>query len=146
MALPPSHGPSPPLIFWFPNLFRHMVGLLGRVISSSQGLYLHRTTQHRKTWTNIHALSGIRTRDPVYERSIPASQTARPLDRHPYILLTQTNEVGDTAEHYQPVCHEQDQRGMQNRDEVCSQQPATGPYPVLNRSSSRTHTDFQNRF
>jgi hypothetical protein len=25
-----------------------MVGLLGRVISSSQGLYLHRTTQHRK--------------------------------------------------------------------------------------------------
>jgi hypothetical protein len=28
---------------------RHMVGLLGRVISSSQGLYLHRTTQHRQT-------------------------------------------------------------------------------------------------
>jgi hypothetical protein len=34
------------------------------VISPSQGLYLHRTTQHRKTWTNIHALSGIRTHDP----------------------------------------------------------------------------------
>jgi hypothetical protein len=34
-------------IFWFPNLFRHMIGLLGRVISSSQCLYLHRknTTQ-----------------------------------------------------------------------------------------------------
>jgi hypothetical protein len=41
-----------------------MVGLLGRVISQSQGLYLHRTTQHRKTRTNIHALSGIRTHDP----------------------------------------------------------------------------------
>jgi hypothetical protein len=56
-----SFGPSPLLIFWFPNLFRHMVGLLGRVISSSQGLYLHRTTQHRKTRTNIHTLSGIRS-------------------------------------------------------------------------------------
>jgi hypothetical protein len=48
----------------FLELFRHMVGLLGRVISPSQGLYLHRTTQHRKTRTNIHALSGIRTHDP----------------------------------------------------------------------------------
>jgi hypothetical protein len=37
-----------------------MAGLLGRVISLSQGL----TTQHRKTRTNIHALSGIRTHDP----------------------------------------------------------------------------------
>jgi hypothetical protein len=33
----------------FLEQFRHMVGLLGRVISPSQGLYLHRTTQHRKT-------------------------------------------------------------------------------------------------
>jgi hypothetical protein len=41
-----------------------MVGFLGRVISSSQGLYLNRTTQHRQTRTNIHALSGIRTSDP----------------------------------------------------------------------------------
>jgi hypothetical protein len=48
----------------FLELFRHMVGLLGRVISPSQGLYLHRTTHHRKTRTNIHALSGIRTHDP----------------------------------------------------------------------------------
>jgi hypothetical protein len=48
----------------FLKLFRHMLGLLGRVISPSQGLYLHRTTQKRKTWTNIHALSGIQTHDP----------------------------------------------------------------------------------
>jgi hypothetical protein len=41
-----------------------MVGLLGRVISPSQGLYLHRTTQHRKTRTYIHVLSEIRTHDP----------------------------------------------------------------------------------
>jgi hypothetical protein len=46
----------------FLELFRRMVGLLGRVISPSQGLYSHRTTQHRKT--NIHALSGIQTHDP----------------------------------------------------------------------------------
>jgi hypothetical protein len=48
----------------FLELFRHMVGLLGRVISPLQSLYLHRTTQHRNTRTNIHALSGIRTHDP----------------------------------------------------------------------------------
>jgi hypothetical protein len=48
----------------FRELFSQMVGLLGRVISPSQGFYLHRTTQHRKTRTNIHALSGIRTHDP----------------------------------------------------------------------------------
>jgi hypothetical protein len=49
LAVQSSYGLSPPLIFWSPNLFRHMVGLLGRVINSLQGLYLHRTTQHRKT-------------------------------------------------------------------------------------------------
>jgi hypothetical protein len=48
----------------FPELFRHMVGLLGRVISPSQGLCIHRTTQHRNTRINIHALSGIQTHDP----------------------------------------------------------------------------------
>jgi hypothetical protein len=48
----------------FLDLFRQMVGLLGRVISPSQGLYLHRTTQYRETRTNIHALTGIRTHDP----------------------------------------------------------------------------------
>jgi hypothetical protein len=50
-----------------------MVGLLGRVISPSQGLYLHRKTQHRKTRTNIHALSGTRTHDP---RNQPAKTHA----------------------------------------------------------------------
>jgi hypothetical protein len=49
----------------FLELFRQMVGLLGRVISPSQGLYLHRKTQHRKTRTNI----------PCHERdSKPRSQ------------------------------------------------------------------------
>jgi hypothetical protein len=48
----------------FLNYFRHMVGLLGWVISPLQGLYLHRTTQHKKTRTDIFALSGTRTHDP----------------------------------------------------------------------------------
>jgi hypothetical protein len=47
----------------FLKRFRHMVNLLGRVISLSQGICLHSTAQHRKTRTDIHALSGIRTRD-----------------------------------------------------------------------------------
>jgi hypothetical protein len=44
-----------------------MVGLLRRGISQTKGLYLHRTAQHRKTKTNIHAVSRIRTRDPSAE-------------------------------------------------------------------------------
>jgi hypothetical protein len=55
-----------------------MVGFLGLVISSSQGLYLHRTTQHRRTRTNIYALSGIRTHDPSNQPR-PTPQTARSL-------------------------------------------------------------------
>jgi hypothetical protein len=53
------------------NQFRHLVGLLGRVIGPSQGLYLHSTAQHRKTGTNTHALSEFRTHDP----SIQAAKT-----------------------------------------------------------------------
>jgi hypothetical protein len=44
--------------------FRHLVRLLGRVISPSQCLYLNRTAQLKKTSRNIHVLSVIRTRDP----------------------------------------------------------------------------------
>jgi hypothetical protein len=43
---------------------RHLVGLLGWGISPTQGLYRHRTTQHRNTRTHIHAPSRIRTCDP----------------------------------------------------------------------------------
>jgi hypothetical protein len=42
-------GPWPPLLRYLNHILRHTVGLPGRVISRSQGLYLHRTTQHRKT-------------------------------------------------------------------------------------------------
>jgi hypothetical protein len=44
------------LNFWKLRIyFGHLVGLLGRRIRPLQGLYLHRTTQQRKTWTHIHA-------------------------------------------------------------------------------------------
>jgi len=45
------------------NLFGHLVGLLGRGVGPTQGLYLHRTTRHRKTQKHIHASSEIRTHD-----------------------------------------------------------------------------------
>jgi len=54
------------------NLFRHLVGLLGR--GSARLKAPTHATQHRKTQTNIHAPSGIRT--PVFERS----KTVRALD------------------------------------------------------------------
>jgi hypothetical protein len=66
----------------FLELFRHMVG---RVISPSQDLYLHKTTQHRKTRTNIHASSGIQTHNPSNQ---PAKTHAS--DR----TATVTSEIG----------------------------------------------------
>jgi hypothetical protein len=58
-------GPWPPPYRRFLELFRHKVGLLGRVISPSLGFYLHRTTRHRKT----------RDKHPCLERdSNPRSQ------------------------------------------------------------------------
>jgi hypothetical protein len=42
--------------------FGHLVGLFGRGIIPTQGLYLHRTTQHRKTRTHIHAPSDSNVR------------------------------------------------------------------------------------
>jgi hypothetical protein len=75
-----------------------MVGLLGRVISPSQGLYLHRTTQHRKTPTNIHALSGIRTHDPSNQQAkTHASDRTVTVTSEMYKLLQ--NKLGDKYQH-----------------------------------------------
>jgi hypothetical protein len=57
---------GPGLFFSFVIFFTQTVGLLGRVISPSQGRYIH-TGQHRhriNADTNIRALSGIRIHDP----------------------------------------------------------------------------------
>jgi len=45
-----------------------LVGLLELGIGPYQGLYLHKTLQHRNTWTYIHASKGIRT----YDRNVRA--------------------------------------------------------------------------
>jgi hypothetical protein len=70
----------PRLLFQFLGSIRHLIGLLGGGggISPAQGLYLHRTTQHRTTQTNIHAPSRIRTYDPNV-RAAEDSTCLRPL-------------------------------------------------------------------
>jgi hypothetical protein len=52
------------------------IGLLGWEARPSQGLYLHKTAQHRKTRTNTHASSGIW----IHNRSIQVVKT-NTLDR-----------------------------------------------------------------
>jgi hypothetical protein len=62
---------GPGLFFSFVNFFTQLVGHLGKVISPSQGRYLH-TAQHKhriNAHTDIHALSGIRTHDPSVRES-----------------------------------------------------------------------------
>jgi len=49
-------------------LFGHLVGLLGPRIGTTQGLYLHRTTQHRKTRTHTSVpRAGFEPTIPVFE-------------------------------------------------------------------------------
>jgi hypothetical protein len=66
---------DPGLFFSFVIFITQTVGLLGRVISPSQGRYLdtghhkHRLNVH----TDIHALSGIRTHDPSIRASEDSS-------------------------------------------------------------------------
>jgi len=56
-----------------------LVGLLGRGISPTptQGPYLHRTAQHRKTRTYIHSSSRIQTHDHRF----PVVQDVRAIGR-----------------------------------------------------------------
>jgi hypothetical protein len=72
LGLPPWNSP---FHFGFLDL-RPSVGLLGRVISSSQGLYLYTNTEKRTP--NIHALSEIQTHDPGF-RATEDSTCLRPL-------------------------------------------------------------------
>jgi hypothetical protein len=74
MALPAHLGPRP--LIQFSNPFSQTVGLLGRVISPSQSLYIN-TGQHKQNkrihTPNIHTLSGIRTHDPCVRASEDSS-------------------------------------------------------------------------
>jgi hypothetical protein len=64
MAGPFVNGPG--LFLSFIVIFTQTVGHLGRVISPSQGLYLHTGQQkHRiNAHTDIHTMSGFGTHDP----------------------------------------------------------------------------------
>jgi hypothetical protein len=89
MALQPFLGPWP--VLQFRNLFYTTVGLLGRVISPSQGRYLHkRQHKHRiNAHTDIYDLSGIRTHNPSV-RASEDSSCFRPrgqCDQH-YLVLS----------------------------------------------------------
>jgi hypothetical protein len=95
LALQPQFEPWPTSmkLSRFTSVFLDLiqsVGLLGRVISSSQGLYLYTKTEKRaRTHTlNIHALSGIRTHDPGF-RASEDNACVRPLgyrDRPSFVL------------------------------------------------------------
>jgi len=74
------------------NLFGHSVGLLGRGISPTQGLYLHRTAQHRKTRTHIHVPSGIRTHDPSV-RAVEDSTCLRPRGHWVHLHFTKESKL-----------------------------------------------------
>jgi hypothetical protein len=84
VALQSLKDPSHLTYTRFLELFRHMVGLLGRVISPSQGLYLHRTTQHRKTrdkHPSLERYSNPRSQQPTGQdpRLRPHGHCDRPL-------------------------------------------------------------------
>jgi hypothetical protein len=71
----------PGFFFNFIILFTQTVGLLGRVISQSQGCYLH-TGQHKyrtNAQTDVNALSGIRNHD-LSLRTSEDSSCLRPRD------------------------------------------------------------------
>jgi hypothetical protein len=93
MALQPLVRLWPLLRFHNRNLFTQTLGLLGRVISPSQGHYLH-TGQHRhriNAYTDIRASSGIRTHDPSVRanedssRLRPRGHCDRLFDLHTYL-------------------------------------------------------------
>jgi hypothetical protein len=77
-------GPCPPLLMFLNHtqLDTNARITLDEGSARRRGLYLHRTTQHTNTrhkHTTIHALSGIRTRDPSNQAAAYLRlKTARP--------------------------------------------------------------------
>jgi hypothetical protein len=90
LGLPPWNSP-----FHFGFLYlRQTVGLLERVISSSQGLYLYTNTEkltHTQT-LNTHALSEIRTHDSGFGAS-EDSACLRPLGYRDRLFLPYVHKI-----------------------------------------------------
>jgi hypothetical protein len=84
IALPAHSGPRP--LIQFRNHFSQAVGLLGRVISPSQGLYLTQGNTHTE-WTHTHTHTHTHQISMPwlgFEPTIPASKrvkTVHALDR-----------------------------------------------------------------
>jgi hypothetical protein len=103
MALPAHSGPRP--LIEFRNLSSQTVGLLGRVISPSQGRCLN-TGQHKhkiNAYTHtpiIHAVNGIRTHDPSV-RASGDSSCLRPCGYcdQQYLYLYNNNMICDNVLH-----------------------------------------------
>jgi hypothetical protein len=88
MALPAHSGPRP--LIQFRNHFSQTVGLLGRVISPSQGRYLN-TGQHKHR-INAYTYQTYKPR-VRFEPTIPASERAKTihaLDRAATVTRTRT--------------------------------------------------------
>jgi hypothetical protein len=68
-----------------------LVGLLGRGIGQSYGLYLHRTAQHRKPRIHIHASRGIETHNP---RVWPVQDHVRLETKQSFILDLRVFNLG----------------------------------------------------
>jgi hypothetical protein len=90
LGLPPW---SSPFHFGFLDL-RQSVGLLGRVISSSQLVHKHRKTHTYTQTLNIHALSGVRTHDPGFRASEDSSCLRSPgyRDRHWIVCMIKLSD------------------------------------------------------
>jgi hypothetical protein len=83
----------PGLFFSFVIFFTQTVGLLGRVISQSQGRNLHaEQRKHRITQTDIHALIGIRTLNPSV-RAGENNLCLRPREHCDLLIVFQMGEV-----------------------------------------------------
>jgi hypothetical protein len=84
-----DHG----LFISFVIFFTQTVGPLGRVISPSQGRYLHRDQhKHRiNAHTDIHALSGIQTTISVFEGAKTVHLTPRGHCDRPRLYVTYVN-------------------------------------------------------
>jgi hypothetical protein len=68
------------------NHFRYFLGLPGRGISQSQGLYLYRKAWHIKTQTYIHISSEIRTHDISFRwsKTVGATDRVTPVKENEY--------------------------------------------------------------
>jgi hypothetical protein len=88
-----------------PNLLRILnrlstldkTSLMGGEFCQSQGLYLHRAAQHRKTRTNICTFSGILIHGPSNQTKVHALDRAAAGTEHYSLATSKYGSLGDRA-------------------------------------------------